>query len=267
MSTPVTPATPAGPNPTMVAALKPATISASTTTNSAIYNDLKWLWTHLLLLALVAGLILGGVYEVESIIAKHDAANNSKWQSILNTQTAQTQAIQDQLSTDEKNWQQVQADLLAQNTSLAKTITQRDTQTAQQVQNDKNLTSQEAAERLATQTSAQADEVVAQGNNLVVDLPTSTRIIGDLDLLGSVQADLADTKTQLANETTVANNAQANVVEQSKVVATQQVELADATKACDARVAEANAKGRKAGIKGFIIGVATVLIGIAGHSL
>ena len=241
-----------------------ATETASTaTTNSTVTGDLAYLKHHAILLAVVGMLILGGVYGVENLVARHDANNDAKWQSILAAQTAQTQVLQKQLSTDEQNWAQIQASLLAQNANLAADLAKISQKTQEDVKHDATLSAQEAATRLSQQTGATSGEVVVQGNAVVLDLPITRRIVGDLDLLAGTQATLSDTQKQLTNETVLFTNSQADLSETKKLVDSQQTQLTDADKACKAEVAAIKAKHRKTIVKvalaclsiGFGIGV------------
>jgi hypothetical protein len=207
---------------------------------STIKNDYSWLTHHLLMLALVGVLVIGSVYGIESLIAKHDAAKDAQWKSVV-------AADQQRLATDEANWQQQFQVLSAQNTQLLGAISQRGAALAVQQKKDATLSANEAAQRLSEQTKAAPGEVTAQGNNLLVDLPISRQIVIGLDQLPVLQANLTDTKTQLTNETTIAQNAQSDVVAQKKV-------NADQVEACKAQVADVKAQARKSKLKWFGIG-------------
>ena len=243
------------------------TTPTPTPVTSTLLKDWHWLTQHLVALAIVVGLAFGGVYFVENLIAKHDAQNSAQYATILALQTQQTQTLQKQLSTDEANWAQVEAQLLAQNAQLTKQITARNQVTAAQVQTDASLSAQDSATRIAAQTHASAGEVTAQGNDVILDLPITRVVVASLDQLPAVESDLADTTKQLANETTVAANAQSDVADAKKVIASQTTQLADADKSCKAQIAVVNAKARRGKLKAFFIGAATVLGLWAGHSL
>lgn len=253
-SAPVTPVTPAKPvTPTPVA------------TNSAIVADLKWIAAHAILLAVAGGFIVGGVYTVESLVASRDASRASQESAILSQVTQQTKSLQQQLATDEA--QEVARDAQYQKTiaSLAASIAQRDAASQQQQNQDKTLNAQQAATEINHDVPNGA--AAAVDNDVSLPLDTARGVVSNLDLLPVTQADLADTKTQLANQTKITADAQAQVAEQEKLVSAQQDELAQAGKTCDARVAAANAKARKAGIKGIFEGAAAVLLAVLGHSL
>src|ERR1700677_970042 len=154
-----------------------ATTPATTTVVSKIEHDWTWIQQHLLALVLVALLIGGAVYGVEGIIARHDAANDSKYAALLATQTAQTKTLVQQLSDFEAQAtvrdQQYQATIA----SLAQTINTRNANAKKQAQVDANLDVSAAAARLAQQTQAAAGEVTVSNNDVLVDLPITRRIV------------------------------------------------------------------------------------------
>jgi hypothetical protein len=202
---------------------------------SKVATDLAWARHHLFLLAAVSILVFAGVFGVESLLAKHDAQKDAQWKAVV-------AADQQRLATDEANWAQQFQALTAQNTQLLSAIQTRDAALVVQQKKDATLSANEAAQRLSEQTKAAPGEVTAQGNNLLVDLPISRQIVTSLDQLPVLVANLADMKTQLANETTIANNAQADATAQKKIN-TDQVE------ACKAQVADVKAQARKSKTK------------------
>ena len=220
--------------------------------------------SHLLTFAILGVLIVGGIYGVEALIAKHDAANASKYEAILAAQVAQTTVLQQQLKTDEANWQLVMAQLLAQNAQLSQTIAQRNVQNVQKQKEDASLTAQAAAQKLAQQTNAGPKDVVAGPNDdITITLPIARSIVGSLDLLPILQANLLDTQRQLSNETELFNNSQANVAEQAKLIESQKVQMVDQAKAYTAEITLVKAQARKSKLKWFGIGVIVGMIG--GH--
>lgn len=221
------------------------------TIEQKVVADLSWVKTHLILLAVVAVLAFGGIYTIESLIAKHDVEQAAQWQMILKQQQTATAAIQQQLAADEQHWTQVEAELLQQNANLAKDITARDAQSQQQVNHDATLSAKEAAQRIAADTKSDA---TAQADTVVLPLSTARITVADLDMLPVVQADLADTQKQLANETTAYNTCQNDVTEQKTLVAAEQKTLVD-TQTADAKTIKAlKAEHRKAILKAFGIG-------------
>lgn len=247
----------------VVTAPKPA----SAPPPSTLAKDWTWFTSHLIAIVVVLGLVVGSVYFVESLEAKHDAKQAAIYTSLAAAQAAQNQTLETQLKTDEANWATVQSQLLAQNSQLAQAVAQKNQQLAVQVKADATLDAQSAATKLAQQTGAASGEVVAQNNNVDLDLPTARRVVSDLDTLPVVQSNLASTQTQLTNETTIANNNAQDAADQKKLVAGKDQVITDNQKACKQQLDEANAKVKKAGIKGFFEGAAAVALALLGHAL
>lgn len=261
MSTPAAPISHPAPTTTASVIPPPSTLS----------KDWTWITSHvvavLLVLGLVAASVVGSVYFVENLEAKHEAKEAALYSSLSAAQTAQNQELETQLKSDEQNWAVVQTQLLAQNSQLAQAVAQKNQQLAVQVKADATLDAQSAAAKLEQQTGANSGEVVAQENNVVLDLPVARRVVSDIDTLPVVQSTLASTQQQLTNETTIATNAQADDSAQKQLVSGLQKQNADDSKACDAKVAAANAKVKKAGIKGFFEGAIAVALLVAGHAV
>lgn len=230
-------------------------------TNAVLIKDLSWFAHHLILLAVSAAMVVGAVYLVESLIAKHDVANASATAQILATQVAQTKAMQAQWEVDQAQRAQIEKALLSQNSQLAKTIETDRAQVVKQRTIDATLTAQEAATRLAQQTAAKPGEVVAQGDNVLVDLPITRSVVSNLDLLVGTQSELVNTQAQLTNETAVANNSSENVAEQTKIITGLKATINDADKSCKAQIAVVKAQSRKSKIKWFFSGVVVGFIG------
>ena len=229
--------------------------AATTTVVSKIEHDWTWIQQHLLALVLVAILIGGAVYGVEGIIARHDAANDSKYAALLATQTAQTKTLVQQLSDFETQATVRDEQYQATITSLAQTINTRNANAKKQAQVDANLDVNAAAARLATQTQASAGEVTVSNNDVVLDLPITRRIVDNLDTLPVVQADLVDTQTQLNAQKALTADAQTDATNAKAVISAQALQLTDQTKACNAEIKSIKAKNRRTNIKFFIAGV------------
>jgi hypothetical protein len=233
---------------------------------SSITTDWNWIKAHAALLVLVASLTAGSVYGVTNIIANHDAANAKLADARLAVATAQTTAAQQQLAQEQTQLLALVQQLQAQNAKLSQSIVQRNAQTATQVKTDATLNAQEAAVRLSTQTQAQPGEVVAANDTVVLDLPMSRRVVGDLDLLVSAQNNLSDTQTELANETQLFNKSQEEVADQTKVISDLQAQSKEQTVAYNMELTAVKAQARRGKIKAFFIGFGTGFVaGVTAH--
>lgn len=226
-----------------------------------------FLGAHLLLTALV---VLGVVYGIEKVVAAHDATAAAKYAVIFSTQqTALTQELS-QNAENEKEWQAQIASILTQNGVLAKGIVSRDTQSSKQVAVDATLSTTDVAARLTSQIDAGSGEILPTATGVSVDLPAARSIVTDLDLLVTTRSDYADTRAQLAGETTIATDAQTDVVDQKKIAVGLQAQLQTQVTACNTQVAALKSASRKNKFKVFFEGVGVgigIAVGIAIHGV
>lgn len=233
------------------------------TIETKIRTDYNWIVNHLILLAVTGLLVFLGIYGIENLIEKHDAVVANRDSQILSAQVQQTQAIEKQLTSDEAHWTQIEQALLAQNAQLAKTIASEKLQLAKQVQENATLTAQQAAERLIEQTKATIGEIAASGDNVVVDLPIARKLVDTGDTLVATKIELANTQTQLTNETTIADNAKADAAGKDTVISNLKATNAAQIKSCDAQISLVKAHARKGKLKAFALGFVTgITLGI-----
>lgn len=219
----------------------------TTTIASKLTADLAWLRTHLIMLVIVVGLAWGGIYGVESLIAKHDAAQEAKYSQVLQAQTAQTKAIEDKLTSDEANWNQLAQQLTAQNTQLAQQVASRDAQITVLVNKIQTMTVPQVAADL--QPKLHAGTATVAPNGVLLDVNAARDVDEQLAKADTVLADLTDVKQQLANEVVLYTNAAADAKETHTALAAEQVKNAEQIKACATEVATVKAEARKSKTK------------------
>ena len=248
--TAVTPATPSTP-------AKPV---AAPTLVQTVEKDYAWVKMHIAALlvtfVLIGGSVVGSVYGVESLIAKHDLATEQRYNTALAGEVANTKAAQDALATTIASFNtQLQA-LQAQNVQLTQSIAARNAQTQKQVKIDATLDAAETAQRLSTQTSASAGQVqvAPNGSDITVALPITRSIVADLDSLQSSQANLVDTQKELDNTNQLFTSSQQVVAAQKKTIDAQDAQIAGQVKACQTEVDTVKSQARKGKIKWFFIG-------------
>lgn len=234
---------------------------------TAIAKDWSWFLSHLTAIAMVAGLLVGGVYFVENLEAKHDAKQTALYSTLAAQSAAQVSTLTSELKQNEENWANVQAQLLSQNEKLAEDVAAKNQQLSVQVKTDATLNAQDAADRLAQQTQAAPGEVRAQEDTVNLSLPVTRRIVSDLDTLPVLQSNLTSTQTQLSNETTIAANAQSDSASKQKIIDAQVTQIANNEKACNAQISLVKSQARKSQIKAFFAGAAAVAVAILGHAL
>jgi hypothetical protein len=227
-------------------------------------TDLTWLRGHLLALVVVGALIFGGVYGVESLVARHDATTESKWTTILKNQTDQNTLLQTQITADEARSAAIQTQLLAMNAQLSAARNTRDTQTAVAVKQVPTLSAEQTAQSLTQQTGANVGEITASSDTVILDLPIAHVLLSDALLVPTVQADNKDLATELANETTIANNAVADVAAQKKLVLGLEDQITTTAKVSAAEIKTLKAQARRSKLRWFLSGV---IVGFIGRTL
>jgi hypothetical protein len=229
---------------------------------TSLLNDWKWLTTHLILVGVLILVLLGGVYEVNAIIERHDAARQSADAKVLAQVVQQTASLQAALDADQKA--SAVRDAAAQQTinTLLAQISSRDAQLKKTIQQNATLTAAQAAQKLTSQTGAAPGQITAVGNTVVADLPTAIKFVDAFDQLTALQADLV-ADAGIIDETNVKlNDANKNLSDATSLVASQKTQLADADKVCKDKIATTKAKERKhSAFIGFITFVAGLALG------
>ena len=206
-------------------------------------SEWKWLTTHLLLLALVAGLIFAGVYGIESLVARHDDANAKRLDAVaaqLAQSNQQTQAAQQQqIAILQKSIADVQAQAQKQVQVIVKQVAA--VQTPEQAV---PAIAQLATRPLEPQTiTGSADRVSV----LAVPL---TQELGDF-AIARTNLDAAD-KSLVAETAIAADSAKALDSEKTSHAADKTAAAADLT-AC-------KADAKKSKTKWFFVGVVIGLL-------
>lgn len=226
--------------------------TTTTTASSWLSSHWSWVLSHLLILALVAGLVWGGIYGVDSMIARHDAANQQKYELVLQQQTAVTKAVEDKLTLDSAQHaqealayqQQIAADQVA--------MKQRDDMLKVLIAKIGTMTAPQVVADLQPKLRQGTATVLADGVKL--DLPAARDVDAQITEGVNAKADLATTQTALTKETSIASNATADLATAKQAITAEQTKNGDQIKACDATIATVKAEARKSKIKWFLIG-------------
>lgn len=196
--------------------------------NVLTLSDIK---AHLVQLVICAVLIAGGIWGVETLIARHDAANDAKWQlQLKQIETSNAAEI---------------AAITSANQQLLQTISTRNQSLTVSQQKDHSSPAPIIAQKLGgTAINAQT-----------IDLPLSVaqNITASLEAIPVLQANLAD-------ETTIATN-------ETKLVSDLQTQLKVEDSACKASIADLKAHDRRSKFKWFIAGLAAGFTLGIGHVL
>jgi hypothetical protein len=216
-------------------------------------SELNWLHTHLLLLVVVIVLVVGSVYGVESLIAKHDDTAAARYSAIA-------------AGADKKN-EEVQAALQSKVDTLAAMNQQQSAQVSVLIQ---SLAKRQVAEtaipkQVGSLTAAQVATQLggaANGDDVVLPLPQAQVALSDVQLVPLLQKDKVDLQDAYNREVQIAAN---NVIlyndEHDALLSEQKSHKAD-NDANAAEIKKVKADARKSKLKWLGIGI---LIGFVGR--
>lgn len=238
-------------------------MSTETQAIGTIKRDFSWLQHHLVVavgaLIISAALVYGAVNMVDGIITRHDEKKDAIIQKILDDSKANQAAILAKMSDDQKANAIKDAQTQATIDSLLAQVAADRVALKQQLQKDSTLDAQGAAARLVEQEHANPSQAKAVGDTVVVDLPLTRQIVGDLDKYVEAQKELVNAAAQLEAQKTLTADAKQNFDNAQKVIAADKDTLAAQIKAdaadCKVQVDKANAAGNKKGFWGYVAGI------------
>lgn len=220
------------------------------TTPGSIFNfsqDWKWITQHLVLLCVIAIATWGGVYEIESLIAKHDQATEARYSLILQQQTAQTQVIENQLKTDEANWTQLNTQLTAQNQQEQQQIAARDAQIQQLITKINQMQPPQLVADLQPKLHQGTATVLSDGVKL--DTPAARDVDEQLTQAAATTADLTATKVEVTNLTQLVAKAQDTIDTANKAVGAEQAKYDAQVNDCQAQIKTVKDEAAKSKLK------------------
>lgn len=229
----------------------------------SLTDDWKWITTHLLLLGLVAGLAWAGIYTVENLIAKHDAANAQRMDQVAAQTATQNALVQKQTSDAIQQLVSQNQVLASQVQSLMQVINNRDTALLQLQTQVKSM----QAPALAAEWPKYIKQgsVTALDNGIQLDLLAARDTLTQLEALPVAEADkqsLLQANQKQSEE--LGNTQQALSDSQGALKSEQNAHVAD-NKACVADKALIKAQARKSKTK--IAAIFTVVGIVAARAL
>lgn len=228
-------------------------MSTDTTVVSAVSKDLAWLKTHIILLAVVAGLILGGIYGIESLVAKHDDAAAAKYSQIAADTAKQNQQFQLQVQTEIASLVAANQQLANQNQQLVVSLATRQNQEIQIPKQTASLTAVQVAVEL---------QGTANGDNVSLTLPVAQNVLASVRLVPLLQADKKNLQDAYNNEVQIANNNEKLYTEEQKALVSEQGSHKADNEANAKQITKIKADARKSKLKWLGIGI---LIGFVGR--
>jgi hypothetical protein len=227
-------------------------------------KDWIWITQHIIILVLAAALVFGGVYEIDAMIARHDASTEQHYSQLLIQQTALTKSIEDKFDASTAQHaleaQQYQAQIAADQAAMKQrddllklAIAKIGTMTPVQIQAD-------------LQPKLRQGQATVLADGIKLDTEAARDVDAQITEGANAKADLATTQTALTKETTIAANATADLQTAKTAIAAEQKKNDDQVVACNAAIAVEKANARKGKLKWFGIGyIAGFLSGLAAH--
>jgi len=222
-------------------------------------KELSWIAHHLILVGVLVGILFFGVWEVESLIEKHDEKKAQQANIALQVVVDQVKKLEEHQATNDAAVAQREAvrDALIQ--SLVATIARRDAALDQQIKKNATLTAQQAAARLSEQYKAQPGEIVASGDTVVANLPLARSFVSTYDQLVACSANYSDTQKQLAAEQARTKDLKTQVTDRDATIVGKNEELVKQKGSYEAEIKVTKAKARKGKLKAYAAGVVTGL--------
>ena len=221
----------------------------------SIFNftaDWTFILQHIILLLIAAGLIFGSVYGVESLLSKHDAAVESKYTQILATQTAQTLSLEKQVSTDESNWSQQQAQVVAQLQTDQKTMANKDAQITAIIGKINTYQPPQIVADLQPKLHAGIATILTDGIKL--DTAAARDVDTQITQGTAAEADLVTTKTDLNSEIDLNSKVKQGITDVNNALTAEQKKNADQVQSCNNQITTLKHEAIKGKIKWFFIG-------------
>jgi hypothetical protein len=214
-------------------------------------DDLNWLKTHLILLAIMASLIFGGVYGVLNVIEKHDAKAAAQAQVQATLQAKQNQDLQAVIASKQLQLVQDRAALQAEEAKIETLLSQRAVVEKALPKANASLTAQEAAIQISKFTKGNA---TPSGSSVTVDTPTAQVIVTELELVPLLEADKADLTKQVLEEKSVSENIAEQLSLEQKSHKSDVAALTSQVEADKKEITFVKAEARKGKLKWFGIG-------------
>ena len=237
------------------------TTPTDSTITSKITTDLAWLKGHLILLAIVGVLILGGIYGVESLQAKHDHEQFLQNQALLQTVVQQNQITQQESKARIDSLAQQNAAVLQQLATLEASIAARDAQLFKDREQVKTLPPVQLSAKWGEAAKEPAPPIDANGN-FVAPLPLVQKSVDALITLPVLTQDNADLKKQVQDQTTIATNNDLKFQSEVKAHTSDNNTCKATVETKNSEIKDLKASARK---REIIIAVVSAIFGYVAH--
>lgn len=190
-----------------------------------------------------------------------DNARVAQTNQILSAQTQKTAEVTEEVKQMEQQYSALAATLMAQNQTLVAAVSARMQATQKQQVVDKTLPLPAVADRWVQLAGLQPTDVRNTDSGLAVTENGARTTVQQLELVPSLQADIADGRQLLTNKNTQIDGLNNVVTGLKSEVSEKDKQLTDQTVACKAQVADVTAKARKSKLKWFFAGVISGFVG------
>lgn len=237
------------------------TTPTDSTITAKITADLAWLKGHLILLAIVGVLILGGVYGVETLLANRSHEQFLQQETLLQQMVKQNDQTQQQLKDEIASRNQANVVLMQQFTTLANTIAARDAQLFKDREQIKTLPPVQLSAKWGEAANEPAPTLDANGN-FIAPLPLAQKSVDALITLPVLTKDNNDLKTQVVNQTTIATNNNQKFLDEVKAHESDNGTCKATVETQKSQIKDLKASARK---REIIIAIIAAAFGYAAH--
>ena len=224
---------------------------------SFVKRDISWLTHHLILVTIIVAVLFGGVYGVENLIEKHDKVREAQSAAQLQLVVAQVKTLETNMAAHDEQTAQREAQYNTTINTLILAQAAREKALQQQIQKNATLTAQQAAARLTEQYKVDVASAQAEADKVMIDLPLARSIVTTFDQNVACQANLVDTRSQVAAEQGKNADLKQQVSDRDAVIAGKNDELGKQKKNYDDQIKTLNDGARKGKLKWFGIGFVT----------
>lgn len=228
-------------------------IPQNTQIQGFVHKELDWFKHHLISFALVGVLVLGAVYGIESLVARHDHEADIRLQTIAEQMTKQNAIVQQQNQAQIQAISQQNVVLQQQLTALSSAIAARDAQLIKDRQEIKTL----PPPALAAKWGAAANEpppTIDTAGDFLAPLPLAQKSVDALIQVPVLQQDAKDLQVSLDKETAVANNNDQKYQSEVKAHQSDTTTCTADKNALNAQITDIKAQARKDKTKWAVIG-------------
>jgi hypothetical protein len=206
----------------------------------------------LLIFILAFVLIYLAIGQIEAIIAKHDKANLTAQQAVLQSQVEKNNALAIQVQQQTALYQALADKVSQQNTALEQANIALVSALTKQQKTDSTMTPSELTQRWRDLVPMASPSLTANG--VTLDDASAVATVQQLELIPVQQQEITSLQTELKGDHDVISAANAEISTQKLRIDGLNLQIIDETKVCSAQVATVKAEAAKSKRRWFIAG-------------